>query len=287
MAISARLIAGTLSFVSLFAAPAVRAETAAWCEQQWEVVTADPGPALQPSYKEMLARWQEYRGKCAGTIAYEARLAILYAQIGDSAKAREVLKGVEGKKSDYGYLVELASLQTELSEILADSRSDKRAKLKQLTGKYGAFVKRHPDFPPGYFVLGGLQTTLEEHREAIQTLIAGLNHTEKDKRRAPNLWGVYRNLTISFAETGNYRTALGAADVAFELKKGLTSDAYFAMALAKADAGTGNFKAARDALNVIAVKVPQVKNDPKFIETVNFLAAKQEAARQAAPKVTR
>ena len=286
MAMSARLIAGTLSFVSLFAAPVARAETAAWCEQQWELVTADPGPAPQSPYKEMLARWQDYRGKCVGTIAYEARLAILYAQVGDSGKAREVLKRVEGKKSDYGYLVELASLQTELSEILADDRSDKQARVKQLTGKYAAFVKRHPDFPTGYFVLGGLQTTVEEHHEAIRTLIAGLNHTEKAKRRAPNLWGVYRNLTISYAETGNYRTALGAADVAFELKKGITSDAYFVLAVAKADAGTGNFKSAHDALNVIAVKVPQVKNDPKFIEAVNFLAAKQEAAMQAGPKAT-
>lgn len=265
----------TFSSVSAAEGESARAQ---WCEQQWELVTADPGPTIQPSYKDMLARWQEYRGKCAGTVAYEARLAILYAQMGDSTKAREVLKGVEGKKSDYGYLVELASLQTELSEILAGSPRDKRVKVKQLTGKYAAFVKQHPNFPTGYFVLGGLQTTLEEHHEAIRTLIAGLNHTEKDKRRTPNLWGVYRNLTISYAETGNYRVALGAADVAFELKKGITSDAYFVLAVAKADAGTGNFKSAHDALNVIAVKVPQIKNDPKFVETVNFVAAKQRQA---------
>ena len=114
-------------------------------------------------------------------------------------------------------------------------------------------------------------------------MIAGLNNTPKDKRRSPNLWSMYRNLTISFAETGDYRKALGAADVAYELKKGISSDRYFMYALAKADAATGNFKGAQDALNVVAARVPEVKNDPKFQSTIRFLADKDPPSRNACP----
>ncbi len=198
----------------------------------------------------------------------------------EPAKARELLKKVAGKKSDYDHLVEIASLQTETSELFADNRGDKRPQMKALEGKYAAFVRKYPNFIPGYSMLGGIQSALDEHHEAIQTVIAALNNTPKDKRRSSNLWSMYRNLTISFAETGDYRKALGAADVAYELKKGISSDRYFMYALAKADAATGNFKGAQDALNVVAARVPEVKNDPKFQSTVRFLADKIQESKQ-------
>lgn len=253
---------------------------AEWCEQQWEIVSGDSAQGLQPPYKDILARWQAYRSKCEGTVVYEARLALLYAQMNEPGRARQILGALRGKNSDYDYLVEIASLQADASEILADTGSDKRARMKALEAKYEAFVNKYPDFVPGYSMLGGIETTLDEHQQAIRTLIAGLNRTDKDKRRSPNLWGMYRNLTISYAETGNYRTALGAADVAFELKKGITADPYFVLAVAKANAGMGDFKAAHDALNVIGAKVPTVKSDPKFQETVRFVAAQEQAAKQ-------
>jgi len=255
-------------------------DRAEWCERQWEIVSADSGEALQSPYKDILARWQKYRGKCEGTIAYEARLALLYAQMNEPSRAREILKTLGGTKSHYDHLVEVAALQTELSEIMLEGETDKRPRIKAVEAKYMVLVRKYPNFVPAYSMLGGMQTALDEHQEAIRTLIAGLNHTDKDKRRSPNLWGVYRNLTVSFAETGDYRRALGAADVAFELKKGISSDPYFAFAVAKASAGTGDFKTAHDALNVIAAKVPRVRSDPKFKETVDFVVAKEHPSKQ-------
>jgi len=251
-----------------------------WCEQQWEIVSAETGDGLQPPYKDVLARWQQYSGKCAGSVVYEARIALLYAQMGQTAKARETLRSVAGKTPEYDYLIEIASLQAELSDVLSDDRGDKKAQVTGLEAKYAAFVKKYPNWVPGYSMLGCIQTSLDNHNEAIQTLIAGLNHTEKDKRRSPNLWGMYRNLTISFAETGDYRRALGAADVAYELKKGISSDPHFMYALAKADAATGQFKEAQQVLAVVAARVPEVKQDPNFQKTVNFVAEKMQAAKQ-------
>ncbi len=276
------LTVAALFVTASMAASLVEAESTQgdWCEQQWEIVSGDPGEGLQPSYKDILARWQQYGGKCAGSVAYEARLAILYAQMNEPAKAREVLKKVAGKKSDYDHLVEIASLQTEMSEVFADNRGDKRPQMKALEGKYAAFVRKYPNFIPGYSMLGGIQSALDEHPEAIQTLIAGLNNTPKDKRRSPNLWSMYRNLAISYAGIGDYRKALGAADVAYELKKGISSDRYFMYAMAKACAATEDFKAAQDVLNVVAARVPEVKNDPKFQSTVRFLADKIQESKQ-------
>ncbi len=89
----ARPLAAALCLMSSLGAPMVEASTQGdWCEQQWEIVSGDPSEGLQPSYKDILARWQQYGGKCAGSVAYEARLAILYAQMNEPAKAREVLK---------------------------------------------------------------------------------------------------------------------------------------------------------------------------------------------------
>jgi len=255
-------------------APAgARGESAEWCESQWEAATSDPGDGLLPTYEALLARWQQYAGKCAGTVVYEARLAFLHALNDEPEKARAVLKTIPPRASGYAHLVEAASLQTEMAEIFA-SKGDRRQRLERLEVKYVAFVRRYPDWPQGYVLLGGMQTSLDHHAEAIKTLMAGLNHVPKENRLAPNLWSLYRHLTISYAESGDYRSAIRAGDITYALKPGVTSDVQFMLSAAKAYAGNGDFDSAKKTLAAIALKVPQVKDAPGFLAAQAFVNAK-------------
>ena len=267
-----RAVAALCVLALAAAVPAgARGESAEWCDSQWEVATSDPGEGLLPAYETLLARWRQYAGKCAGTVVFEARLAFLYALNDEPEKAREALKSVPAAASPYQHLVDVASLQTEMAEIFKSRASDKQARLERLEAKYAALVARYPEWPQGYILLGGLQTSLDHHPEAIKTLIAGLNHIPKDKRLAPNLWSLYRHLAVSYAESGDYRNALRAADIAYELNKGVTSDPQLMFSAAKAYAGTGDFESARKTLALIALKEPRVKNDPRFLGAQEFV----------------
>jgi tetratricopeptide (TPR) repeat protein len=263
-----------------FAQTAQASALGEWCEQQWEITTNNVAVEFDASYRDAIAQWEKLAGKCSGTIAYEARLATIYALANEPVKARRVLQGIAGKESEYGYLAEMAQLQVETSEALATGTSpEKKDKLEGVARKYVTFVKKYPRWPTGYAVLGGLQTTLGQHQAAVRTLMAGIEVTDKEKRASPNLWGVYRNLTISYAALGEYRTALDAGDIAYEMKKGISSDQYFMYAMARAYAGVGNFQAAQNALNLILAKKPEVRGDPEFVDTVNFAAARARAGK--------
>lgn len=182
-------------------------------------------------------------------------------------KAREVLKPLARTPSDYSYLVDFSLLHADMAEVM--NRTIKMEDVRRLEEKYLAFVKRYPEFPDGHGMLGGIQTILEKHDDAIKSLEVGL-------RSAMDVSGVYRNLTISYTAVGRYEEAIRVADKAFQLNRRLTSDPDFAFALAKADAGIGNFHAAETVLRVIAAKVPEVRSDPDFKEAVDFVTAKMQ-----------
>lgn len=268
------VIAMTLLFTPALstAAESPQKAKAEWCEQQWRTESAkvaDPTPA---EYTELLKRWQQYGPKCSGTVVFEARSSIIYSLLEETDKAREVLKGVAGTPSDYRHLADLSSLQADTADVMKGSLT--LEDVRGLEEKYIVFVKRYPDFPDGYGILGGFQSLLDKHVEAIKSLEIGL-------RSSMDVWGVYRNLTISYTALGRYKEAIHAADEAFERNRHLTSDPYFAYALAKADAGVGNFKAADTVLRVIAVKVPGVRRDPEFKEAVDFVMAKMKHGAEA------
>jgi tetratricopeptide (TPR) repeat protein len=258
-----------------------RDERAQSCDHQWDVVTSDPGKGLEPGYETLLKRWQQYGDRCSGTVVYEARLAFLYAQAGEPDKARAALKPVLGTASEFAYLVDVASLQIEMAEIRASGGpGDTKRRMAELESKYVAFVGRNPAWPHGYFLLGAIQTALDEYSKAIPTLMAGLNHLPPDQRLAPNTWSVYRHLTVCYAETGDYRDALHAGDIAYGLKEDLVDDTYFMIAAAKAYAATDDFKSAEDTLRLISLKRPEVKDDPKFLSARDFVQARKAARAQ-------
>lgn len=250
---------------------------AEWCEQQWlgesrRFVSEQRG---SPDLLGLVDQWRAYRSKCGGSVAYEARLAVLLAMTGRSSEARVQLAPVlgPGAKSSYANLVELAQLQIETWEILADSEARQRERLLEVEKKHRNLVRRYPDWPIGLAVLGGLQTNLGLHSEAVSNL-------NRAKSADSDMFGIYRNLTISLAALGRYRDALDAADIAVEMNQALFSDPEFVCAGAIANAGLGQFKSARLTLQVLVSKQPNLRHDSNFALAVSTVKTLEENARQ-------
>jgi tetratricopeptide (TPR) repeat protein len=245
---------------------------AAVCEQLWkqESAKAIHGGA-SPDFPQLLARWLSHGPQCAGTVAYEARLAIAYVAAGRPDEAREVLAPMRGIQSEYAHLVELAALQLDYFAVAKGTITDDR--LKGLESQFRTYVRKHPHVPEGYAQLGALQTMLGKHAEAVGSLSAAL-------KSSMDLAGVHRNLTISYAALGRYEEAVRSADEAVDLGPDMLSDAAFVYAAAKASAAVGKISAAVTVLNVIATKRPELREDPGFWDAANFVKARKAAARR-------
>lgn len=239
-----------------------------WCEEQWRTESSH-FYLEEIQFSNILEKWKTYQEKCKGTVVFESRLAIAYAMLGEFDKAREMLRPLRNLNSQYQYLVNFAAVSVEYLETFAKkniSEDDVRTVEKRLK----VYVSAHPSFPDAWGMLGGMQSLLGDHQAAIVSL-------GKAKNSSMDTSGVYRNLTISLTELGRYKEAIEAADIAYSMKKSLTSDQYFAYALAKANAGTGNFKSAGTILRVIAAKKPEVRSEPEFKAAVDFVVAKSNA----------
>jgi len=94
----------------------------------------------------------------------------------------------------------------------------------------------------------------------------------------PSKAGIYRNLTINYAELGRYQQAYDAAGRAIGLRKSVMADPYFVYGVAKGEAGLGMFKEAMTALRVIAAKHPGINQDPDFKATVDFVIEKLKSS---------
>lgn len=241
-------------------------EKAEWCEEQWKIVSANNTIPNQEDYSALLAKWKEYGAECTGTVAYEARLSTIYSLSQNPDKAREILRAVNATESDYRHLVDLALLQAETTEVMYGELS--RGDVVSLEKKYLDFVKKYPTFYDGHGMLGSIQTILGKYDRAISSLEFALQSSME-------LWSVYRNLTICYAEVGDYERAFKAADAAYVRNSQITADPYYMYAYAKASAGIGKIKSAETALKIIAAKVPEVRSHPGFKDAVDFVLARK------------
>lgn len=251
------------------------AATAEWCESQWKI---DSEPALYlnpPEFSGLLGTWQSHSQECAGTVAYEARMAFVYLLLNQVDNARNVIKPFEGKNSKYSYLIDFASIHSDAVEM-ENKETIKVDDVRKLESEYLAYVKKYPDFPDAFGMLGSYQMFLGEYDAAISSL-------EKAKSTDMSASMIYRNLAISYTAIGKYDDAIAAGDKAYELNEKITSDQYFVYAVAKADAGLGDYKSAQTALKLIAAKKPEVKATPEFQDAVEFVineVNKKQAAKQ-------
>jgi len=248
---------------------------AGWCEQEWLAQSALFVGKDMPDYNGLLDRWMQYRGKCQGTVSYEARLAFIYYFLNQNDKAKDSLRSVEHKASPYSYMVDLAKIWIEASELSVSKSSDMR-RLREIESQLQKIVIQHPEHVESYGLLGGLESSLGHHEQAITTLEKGLALAKPAHSKA----GIYQNLTISYAEVGRYQDAYDAAGNAINLRKAASDNQFFMYALAKANAGLGKFSDAQMDLKLIAAKKPEVKQDPEFLAAVDFVIKKIKQAQK-------
>lgn len=258
------LAAGLLTHAHAFAGDA------AWCEQEWLKQSAEYADRDVPDYRGLLSNWQQYAKQCSGTVAYEARLAFVYVQLDELDQARKALSGVT-TASKYQYLVDLVQALTEGKRLLLD-KTVSEPDLQELDRRFMGIVEKYPGHPESYALLGVVESELGRHDAAIRLYEVALEGS-----RGTQKWGLYRNLTISYAEAERYQAAYDAAGRTMALRKSVTDDKYFVYAVAKAEAGLGKFADAQLALRLIAAKDPSVKQDPDFLQTVDFVFDRMKA----------
>lgn len=240
------------------------------CAERWAEDSATIMSADNRSYEAMLASWQQREATCAGSVVYEARLAMLYSLLNQPEKSRDILKPYLKTTSRYAYLVDLALLQADEAEVKRRAITEKD--MQSLENKYSLFVKKHPEALEGYAFLGGIKSALAKHEEAIPLLERALPYTL-------NLSSVYRSLTISYMFSGRYKDAIAAADNASKYDKSLFSDQYFMYSVARSNAALGDFRSAENALKLLVMKKPEVRQDDDFKDTVSFIKAKMSATK--------
>lgn len=243
-----------------------------WCEKQWITDSAAhlSGPTANGS--AMLKRWLSHGPRCGTTYAYFGRLATIQVLMKDFAAAKATLAKAPTAESPFAYSLDAARIQLAVEERLDDSIPITANDLSKFESSYASLVKKYPNWPTGYALLGGVQTLLGKHIDAIENL------KRASKTDAYELYGVYRNLTISYSATGTYQAALVAADKAYELNSALTSDPAFVFAAATANSALGQFEEAEALLRLILSKRPEVREDPEFARTVEFY--KQQRSRR-------
>ena len=236
-----------------------------WCEQQWRSVSAATALADPSAREALLGRWEAYQKRCAGTVVYEARLALALAMNGQFDRAQAVLPP-RGAEKGQRTLVDFARLQIDYFRVFIPGKATLDG-VRGLETKFQKFLAQHPEHAEASLVLGGMQTLMGNHAEAVASLSRGLR-TEMD------VSGGLRNLTISLAGLGRWAEARQAADKALQANPRFADDPWFVYAWAKALAALGELKAAQTELLRIGKQGDEVMKDPEFREAVNFVMAR-------------
>src|ERR1043165_5409969 len=87
------------------------------CDRRW---LEESGPYVnraEPDYPALLKYWKTQEKSCAGTVTYEARLALIHYYLDDYAEARRVLALIRDRKSPYYPVAEIVALTIDISEI--------------------------------------------------------------------------------------------------------------------------------------------------------------------------
>lgn len=250
------------------AAPAKR--PAAWCEEQW--AAASPDYLQRNDFDGLLARWQQLAGECRGTVAYEARLALAHTSLGDFNSARTTLESIDGLTSEYSWLAELMYLLNDSREHLATDRFDDDY-LERLADRWEEYVRSHPNRPEGYRELGNVRMLQGRYEVAV----ANLEKAVASERQA---WLIFRDLAIGYSMLGRYDETMLAGQEAIKQRRGLSTDPEFVYAIARANAGLGRIELARQAMDLIVRLKPEVKDEPDYKETVNFIRAQEKAGKR-------
>ena len=266
-----RLSTGWAGFTALCAAMLLMSDASAKtpekaqleCQRDWQGLVEQ-----QLESDALLAAWKGHESKCKGTGIYDLRLVSIYADQDDFDQARQLLEAAA--------IPDNLRKQAEISGICIDYLqavdSGERARLEKLEARAATFVKANPKTGSVLAILGHARVLLGKYDQAIAPLEAVV-------RGGVGILGDHRNLTIAYAHAGHYQSALEMLDKTYAMSKEITSDEEFMYAAALAYAAVGKVDAAKSMLTLIVTKKPQLKDDPRFQQTVT--QGKRALARRA------
>lgn len=241
------------------------------CERLW---ITDTGALMSPKVNAgpaaLLRQWSAREPECGSTAIYWGRMSMAQLLANDIPGAKKSLARAPASEPDYRYAVDMAVAQIVVQERTSDPAPLTPEDIAKFEVAYAGVVAKHPKWPTGYALLGGMQTLLGKHAQALQNLAVA------EKGNAYELWGVYRNQTISLSALGKHEEALAAADKAVENNRAVLSDAPFAYAVAISHAALGYLDDADDTLKVILTRRPEVRNDPDFQRAVAYCRAQRQ-----------
>lgn len=244
------------------------------CERQWIIDSGSMSSTSGLTDGTLLKKWRSLEGRCGGTSIYWGRLAMIQLLSNDLQGAKNSLAKDGAGDNSYGYATDAAKVQIQVQERLASKKPLKKSEIVDFENAYQKIVEKYPKWPTGYALLGGMQTLLGKHLDAIKSL--GI----AQKGDAYQLWGVYRNLTISLSALDKHKEALDAADQAGALNGDLLADPSFVYAVATSHAALGYLDDAENFLKIIATKRPDVKQDPDYIKAVDFYKARRSRVKR-------
>ena len=242
----------------------VASQTEEWCEAKWVNDSARliSRTLAKQDFDGMYRQWLSYEPDCGKTVTYSTHLALIQMLQKNFVAAKSTLSKVDSKNSTYGYLVDSAWAQLEIQEALANNKEFTKDDYLKFERVYSNIVKKYPNWLNGYGFLGGMQTELGKHEEAI------VNLEKAKKAQDYGLYFVYRDLTISHAALNHNEAALDAADKAVVFNKNMFSDPQFVIVYANTSTKLGYLADTRNALKVLLAKHPEIESNPEFVKAV-------------------
>jgi tetratricopeptide (TPR) repeat protein len=249
------------------------------CEKLW---IADSSFLVTTSSERanvsLINKWREREKECESTSVYWGRLATMQALINDFDAARDSLRRAPTTtQPEFTYAADFAGAVLFMQERLAAKEKLNSRDLVSFESRFSEVVRKHPRWPTGYAMLGAIQTLQDKHAQAIGNLNTALSGDRYQ------LFGVHRNLAVSYAALGQYEQSIKAGDKAVELNPKATSDPVFLIAMAVSHAELGYFADAEDMLKLVSVRSPEYIVDSDYKKAAD-VAAKRRREAMSAPR---
>lgn len=234
------------------------------CENYWIEGTRKIVNDQRSNFTEVLRWWQGYEKECGVSGIYQAHLASIWMQLSDIKESKKTLSTMKVISPDYAHVGDFIKFQIDFAEAAQSNKYKVSSDYYELDIRAQELVNKYPNQPIAYGFLGFTKLMLEKYDLAIQY------STKAVKSNSYETWSFWRNLTIAYAEVAKYHEALRAADEAYLRNKLLTSDALYALAVAKSQIGVGQLEEAKTTLFVFSNKFPALKSSEEYRDVVLF-----------------
>lgn len=252
-----------------FARPILASENVGACDDHWSELARQYEAQEPPDYPGFLDAWQALKGECSKSPRYKARLGLINFYLHRGKEAQAAVAGIDPAEVDSEPLVQLVQLLADAA-VMRYSGKPKEEELLSLEQRMREFMKRNPYDVLGVTLLADIFSQLGRYPPSIEAYERVLEFAGMSAKSAQ----VMRNLMLNYVAVGRYEDAARLAAPAATHKRSLMSDLYFACGAATAYAEIGKIDTAKDVLNILVNRRPEVTKAPEFIAAVDLVRRK-------------